>query len=193
MARRIDRGRWRDSRGQPVTPQLFQVHAHNNAFTPPLRFSAAIGMPATASRDLPNRIYIIVSGAAEDQVSAALLKKMLLALVEAWQPAVGRVRPPGLTVDRSACVEAGWLTYLAPALARRIKPPPGAIVEPVPDGGLLLSASENRFDASNPRDLAAFDAIQESLAPLSEMPWPPDVGLDDVGLDRDSNETEAAR
>lgn len=61
------------------------------------------------------------------------------------------------------------MTYLAPQNASRITPPPTAIVEPVPGGGLLLPATEERFSMDNPTHLAVADAIQDALDPLQGM------------------------
>ena len=46
--------------------------------------------------------------------------------------------------------------------------PSTAIVEDTPDGGLLLVATREPFDATNPAHLAAAFAIHQSLAPLWE-------------------------
>jgi hypothetical protein len=61
------------------------------------------------------------------------------------------------------------MTYLAPQYASRITPPPTAIVEPFPGGGLLLLATEERFSMDNPAHLAVADAIQAALDPLQGM------------------------
>jgi len=61
------------------------------------------------------------------------------------------------------------MTYLAPQYAGRIAPPPAAIVEPVPGGGLLLLATEEQFSMDNPAHLAVADAIQAALTPLETL------------------------
>jgi hypothetical protein len=58
------------------------------------------------------------------------------------------------------------MRYLCPALARQAKPPPSAIVEHLPNCGILLSAAEQTFDVNNPQQVAAADEIASALALL---------------------------
>ncbi|MBV9861865.1 MAG: immunity 52 family protein [Alphaproteobacteria bacterium] len=109
-----------------------------------------------------------------DLVNSDILKPALLSMVTAWEPDCGGVicwdycqRSFG---DRHwPLFFSGWMTYLAPHHARLITPPPAAIVEPVPGGGLLLLATEDRFSMDNPAHLAVADAIQTALAPLQAI------------------------
>ncbi len=60
-----------------------------------------------------------------------------------------------------------WMTYLAPPLLARITPPSGVLCEPTPDGGLLMIATEETFDPSNPDHMAASWAISDALVSLT--------------------------
>jgi immunity protein 52 of polymorphic toxin system len=109
------------------------------------------------------------------------VKSAMLSVVAAWEPDYGSLvnweywrqlfGGPPYPIFRS-----GWMTYLPPHYASRIAPLPAAMVEPVPGGGLLLLATEERFSMDNPAHLAAADAIQKSLDPLQEMVAPDHYG-----------------
>ena len=110
-------------------------------------------------------------------LTTRVLKPVLLALIDAWEPMTGNVRPLRL-VDRWAgdppMIEqlrchGGWMTYLAAPACHEIVPPPGSIAEETPDGGLLMLAAPDRVDAGDPAHLDAALAIHLSLEPL----WQP--------------------
>jgi hypothetical protein len=69
----------------------------------------------------------------------------------------------------------GWINYVAPRFAPLIKPPQNAIVEYRPNGGLLMSATNETFVTENPQHLAVAREIETALAPLNALPWPPDA------------------
>ncbi len=69
----------------------------------------------------------------------------------------------------------GWMNYVAPRFAPLITPPPSAIVEYRPNGGLLMSATNETFITANPQHLAVAREIEAALAPLNALPWPPDA------------------
>jgi len=116
-------------------------------------------------------------------LAAEVLKPVLLALIDAWEPLVGNIRPLRL-IDRWAgdppMIEqlrchGGWMTYVAAPESHQIEPPHRAIVEETPDGGLLMLATPNTFDAGDPAHLDAALAIHQALEPL----WRPlDLDLD---------------
>ena len=68
-----------------------------------------------------------------------------------------------------------WITYLSPRFAPMVTPPASAIVERPPGGGLVMIATEERFDVANPEHLARAREIEAALAPVNALPWPPDV------------------
>lgn len=60
-----------------------------------------------------------------------------------------------------------WMTYLAPPLLARITPPTGVLCERTPEGGLLMIAAEETFDARNPDHMGAARTISDALLPLT--------------------------
>lgn len=137
------------------------------------------------SRSLPNTVDLGLKRAGPDNtdlICTAVLKPALLSVATAWEPDYAVVVPwtywPQVFGDGGyPTLRSGWMTYLAPKYAVRIIPPPSAIVEPVSNGGLLLLATEERFDMDNPAHLAAAAAVQKALEPLQEMipPTPQEV------------------
>lgn len=68
-----------------------------------------------------------------------------------------------------------WISYVGPRFAPLISPPATAIVEHQPDGGLLMAATDEPFDTSNPWHLAVANDILAAVAPLNALPWPPEI------------------
>jgi hypothetical protein len=130
-----------------------------------------------AARSLPNRVDLSLKRACPDNtdlINTAVLKPALLSVATAWEPDYAVVVPwtywPHAFGDRGyPQLRSGWMTYLAPKYACRLMPPPIATVELVPNGGMLLLATEEQFDMHNPQHLAAAEAIQAALEPLQEM------------------------
>jgi hypothetical protein len=178
MIRRFEAARSRDAEGRPLATPVFLVEARNTAFGSPLELSASVGNPARPRAALPNRIDLVVPRSTDQAPEAASLpKQALLALIDAWAPTIGRIDPPGLAKSRGGRprprVEAGWITYLAPTLARLVSPPINAKVEAVPGGGLLLGVSDHPFDPADDAALGLWRSIQDCLATLDETTWPP--------------------
>ena len=176
MIRRFDAARCRAANGEPLAALAFLLDVRNTAFEWPLELSASVGNPSGPNTALPNRIDLVVPQTTDDTPdgpSGFSLKPALLALIDAWAPTVGRIDPPGLAALRTGRprVEAGWITYLAPTLARLVSPPAEAAVEPAPGGGLLLSVGDHPFDPANRTALALWRSIQDSLAVLDKA-WP---------------------
>jgi hypothetical protein len=149
-----------------------------NGHEPPYGASLRINAGASADlRSLPNTADLSLKRVGPDNadlINAATLKPALLSVATAWEPDYAVVVPwtywPHVFGDGGyPKLRSGWMTYLAPKYARRIVPPPAAIVEPVSDGGMLLLATEERFDMDNPAHLRVAGAVQEALTPLQEM------------------------
>ena len=71
-------------------------------------------------------------------------------------------------------LDLAWMTYLEPALARKVAPPRDVLVERTHDGGLLMIAAEETFDTANPAHMAAARSISKALASVNaeeEKEW----------------------
>ena len=67
-----------------------------------------------------------------------------------------------------------WMTYVSPRFAPLIRPSQGIETQVVAGGGTLMVATRERFEVSNPDHMAAARAIDEAIAPLNALPWPPE-------------------
>ena len=56
-----------------------------------------------------------------------------------------------------------WIAYLGPSLITEAVRPPDIKTERTPDGGLLMSATEDRLDPANPGHLRAARVIAETI------------------------------
>jgi len=56
-----------------------------------------------------------------------------------------------------------WLAYLSAPIAARLDLPPEIVTERTPDGGLLMSATEERLDPTNPEHLRRSRILAETL------------------------------
>jgi hypothetical protein len=175
----------KDSPRIPWPGMGFHVSAWNGR-DPPYGASLSVRVGAdTDLRSIPNTVDLRFNRAGPDNgdlINADTLRPALLSVAIAWEPdyAVAvpwTYWPRSFGDDGYPMLRSGWMTYLAPRYASRVVPPPAAIVEPVPNGGMLLLATEEQFDMENPAHLAAADAIQAVLSPLQEMipPTPQEV------------------
>jgi hypothetical protein len=97
-------------------------------------------------------------------VTYPLFRAALLAIHEIWLPPWGCAPAfrvgyyqvplfPGAALFHYSGFHIPWIAYLAPALATGLVPPPDIKTEHTPDGGLLMSAVEERLDPTNPEHL----------------------------------------
>jgi hypothetical protein len=107
-------------------------------------------------------------------------KAALLALVESFDATYCSAYPQQITNlwPEDAHLNLAWMSYVAPRFASLFTPPPTAIAERTPQGGLLLSATQETFRVDNPAHLAAAQDILKALAPFEALPWPPDATLE---------------
>ncbi|ARN82029.1 Imm52 family immunity protein [Methylocystis bryophila] len=110
-----------------------------------------------------------------DIVTHRIFRAAMLAIVDAWEPVKAGAYSRALMrleKDRDTHFRAPWIQYLCPWLARQIEPPASALVEPLPDGGLLMSATTETFDVDNPKHMSVARDIAAAMAPLDRLPWP---------------------
>ena len=68
--------------------------------------------------------------------------------------------------DDRACLDMAWISYVGPRFAHLVTPPPTAIVEHRPDGGLLMAATSDTFDVDNPAHMSVARDIVAGAAAL---------------------------
>lgn len=106
-----------------------------------------------------------------------IFRPALLALAEAFEAIWCCAYPNDVkfSMKNGPFSRLGWMNYVAPRFAPLITPPQSAIVEYRPNGGLLMSATNETFVTANLQHLAVAREIEASLAPLNALPWPPDA------------------
>lgn len=115
-----------------------------------------------------------------DLISVRVMKPAMLAIAAAWDATWCGLRLGDLLKFNvkpkpwRPHFGLAWMTYLSPRFAPMIAPPPSAITEKLPGGGLLMIATEERFSVENPAHLAVARGIEAALAPVNALPWPPD-------------------
>ncbi len=152
------------------------------AFTRDIPDSRCFAVNCTAGSILktpfPNKILFTTSpmdsSLEPDVVSYRIFRPALLAIVDAWDPVKAAAYPDDLNKfnDGSSFFPAAWIQYLCPGLAGKITPPSTALVEYLPNGGLLMSATTETFDVDNPQHLAAARDMGAAMALLDRLPWP---------------------
>lgn len=115
-----------------------------------------------------------------DLINFRVMRAALLAIAEVWRPTWCDAGPWGMpgphAVDKGRpWFGLSWIAYLSARFAPMISPPASLITERLPDGALLMIATENTFDLDNPAHLAAARDIEATLAPVNALPWPPDA------------------
>jgi hypothetical protein len=117
-------------------------------------------------------------------INANVFKAALLTLASAWNATWCGASPSGISAFEAQPLPPRprfgleWMTYISPRFAPMVTPPHSAVVEKVPGGGLLMMATEERFEATNPAHLAIARDIEAALAPINALPWPPDAAPD---------------
>ncbi|HEX3666150.1 MAG TPA: Imm52 family immunity protein [Rhizomicrobium sp.] len=109
-------------------------------------------------------------------VAYPVFKAVFLSLVESWDVDWARAFSSEMRSHWKETYlnrfDLSWMTYLSAPFARRIVPPKDALVERMKDGGLLLIAAEETFDASNSNHMAAARSIADALEPLNKSRSP---------------------
>jgi len=109
-------------------------------------------------------------------VSYDLLRSIFLVLNETWQATWGWASPGDLPIKGDGRpVHLAWMSYVSPHFAPMMTPPPSAVVERRPNGGLFLAATRDVFETANPAHLAVAREIEAALQPLNRIPNPNDA------------------
>jgi hypothetical protein len=111
-------------------------------------------------------------------VSYPVFRAVLLSVVSAWDVRHAQAYSADLSKlwnqPSKRFLDLAWMTYVEPALAKKVAPPRDVLVERTDDGGLLMIAAEETFDTSNPAHMAAARRIMNALARVNaeeEKTW----------------------
>ena len=140
-------------------------------------FSLRVHAGSTYPKPFPNDAVLSTSsGYIPDPsvITYNIFQPALVAMADAWDPVCCAAYPDALLepVPGGIYFHEAWIQYLCPWLASLVTPPPApVIVEHLPNGGLLMSATTQTFDIENPAHMAAARAIAAAIAPLNALPW----------------------
>ena len=104
-----------------------------------------------------------------------LFKPALLAVAEIFEAQHACAYPRALSdlwapAPNNSDFPVAWIAYVGPHLAPLVTPPPSAIVEHRPNGGVLMAATDETFDVADPAHMAVARDIEHAGAPLSATP-----------------------
>jgi Immunity protein 52 len=116
-------------------------------------------------------------------VSYPLFRKALLAIIATWQAPWGcanvfrmdyweEVLFPGAPLFPYSRFHIPWVAYLSPKLATGFALPADIRIERVHDGGLLMTATEQPLDPTNPEHLRRARGLAEALIARTGEPSP---------------------
>lgn len=135
--------------------------------------SAGAYLPTTPHQNYLKFYTTTMATPEPSSITYPLFKAVLLAIIETWQPEDALVMPDWLMdhIDLDRYFLDCWMQYLAKPFADLITPPDSVLVEHLPDGGLLMSATTDKFDTNNPAHLAGARAIGAATLPLEKLPY----------------------
>ncbi len=117
-----------------------------------------------------NRVFLYTNSGrtpVPEIVTYRLLKAVTLATIAAWEPLFCLVGSSDLRVrPGDGWYYRAWMTYVPPPHATSLDLLGVPFAERTPDGGLLLSATEDIFDAKNPAHVEGAQIISNAVRPL---------------------------
>jgi hypothetical protein len=106
-------------------------------------------------------------------VTYPIFRGFLLAMVSVWSPPWvsarcsiwGRKPPtlPGLPPFPYSGFQMPWISYFRPEVADKLGPLTDLMTERTPDGGLLITATTDKFDPTNPEHMRPSQRMAEML------------------------------
>ena len=114
-------------------------------------------------------------------VTYPLFRAALLAINAIWQQEWACVQAfrldydtvplyPGATLFPYSRYHVPWIAYLSAPLVARFSLPPDILTESLPDGGVLMSVTEERLDPTNPEHLRRARIVAETLIARTGYP-----------------------
>ncbi len=149
------------TRGQPDS-RRYVIRIHAGAYKPTAEYQNDL-MFETSSMATPEPASI----------TYPLFKSVLRAIVDNWNPDDCLVMPEPLMdfIDLDRHFRDPWMQYLSKPFADLVTPPEHVLTEHLPNGGILMSATTETFDVSNPAHLAGARAIGAATRPLEKLPY----------------------
>ena len=175
IAAGITRDDWRE----PLPADGYRFGAHTRDTPKDRSFYVTCKGGSIIKRSFTNSVTLATDAATGSRpdaevVSYRVFRPALLAIVDAWDPV--RARATSFPLIKSYTGDSVfppvWIQYLCPWLARKITPPSTVLVEHLPNGGLLMSATTETFDVDSPKHLSAAQDMAAAMAPLNALPWP---------------------
>jgi hypothetical protein len=184
LAALISKGVSREDDGTAFAENGYWFGAFNDTRKNPRAIEISVHAGCGTSGDYSiNRVTLKTMPLNEENASfinLRVLKPATLAIVSAWDATWCAAYPWSLLDLRTKrdpprpWFSLAWMTYISPRFAPMITPPRSALSERLPNGGLLMIATEERFETENPAHLAVARNIEAALAPVNALPWPPD-------------------
>jgi hypothetical protein len=178
-AEEIAAGITRDDWREPIPADGYRFGAHTRDTPKDRSFYVTCKGGSVIKRSFTNSVTLATDSATgsrpdADIVSHRVFRSALLAIVDAWNPVRARAssRPLIQLYKGDSLFPPVWIQYLCPWLAEKITPPSTVLVEHLPNGGLLMSATTEAFDVDNPAHLKAAQDMAAAMAPLDLLPWP---------------------
>jgi Immunity protein 52 len=171
FAENIARNIQRDDFGKVIPDGGYWFHAGAEGQSRNRHFSVSCHVGMNLSGFTRNTVILngsaLVESAPETH-SYPIIHSALLAIGDSWAPDTVEANCSWLVYRTKAefSFRPAWMRYLRPELARQVMPPASALVERLPNGGLLLLATDETFDVDNPQHVAAAEDIAAALAKL---------------------------
>jgi len=104
-------------------------------------------------------------------VTYRLMKAVMLATIGCWEPdfCIARSNQIDPDYEHEGQYTKAWMTYVPPAHVGDVDPVGVPFLERTPDGGLLLSATQEIFRPENPAHLEGATRISQALQPLNAV------------------------
>jgi len=173
----IAEGIARSDLGKPLPVHGYYFGAWTRGTPKDRTFMVSCRAGATTATLFPNNVILDTrsgpEGPSRQVVTYAIFRAALIAMVDAWEPLnAGAYSRQLISMGRDSHFPKAWIQYLCPWLAQKITPPSTALVERLPDGGLLMSATTKTFDGNNAKHMAVAADMAAAMAPLDRLPWP---------------------
>jgi hypothetical protein len=188
LAQLVEAGIDRDDEGVPIPEFGYSFSAFARSRTDPDGLSLRVHAGCwTRLKFLTNTVHIETRPLCEENeawLTLPLLKAAMLAVCDAWDVTWAAIYPadlvelwtPAYTKSRPT-FDLAWVTYLSPWFAPMVTPPCSTIVEHTSQGGIVMMATQERFDVTNAAHLAAAREIKAAIGPINALPWPLDASV----------------